>query len=101
MVSVHGSGTLYSRSGPDGTVSMVSALPDPVTSNTTEDVLPASVVEVGVESVGSAAVVLLAGDVGPVFGASDLAHAGTTLEQVYLGYAGKPDTGDLGWLGHR
>jgi len=32
---------------------------------------------------------------------SDLGRAGTTLEQLYLGYAGKPDTGNLGWLGHR
>jgi ABC-2 type transport system ATP-binding protein len=32
---------------------------------------------------------------------SDLARAGTTLEQLYLRYAGKPDTGNLEWLGHR
>src|ERR1051326_6346149 len=32
---------------------------------------------------------------------SELARAGTTLERLYLGYAGKPDAGDLAWLGHR
>jgi ABC-2 type transport system ATP-binding protein len=32
---------------------------------------------------------------------SDLARAGTTLEQLYLRFAGKPDTGNLEWLGHR
>jgi ABC-2 type transport system ATP-binding protein len=32
---------------------------------------------------------------------SDLARAGTTLEELYLRYAGKPDTGNLEWLGHR
>jgi ABC-2 type transport system ATP-binding protein len=32
---------------------------------------------------------------------SELAPAGTTLEQLYLGYAGKPDVGNLAWLGHR
>ena len=32
---------------------------------------------------------------------SDLGRAGTTLEQVYLRYAGKPDAGSLSWLGHR
>lgn len=31
---------------------------------------------------------------------SDLARTGTTLEQLYLGYAGKPDAGNLSWLGH-
>jgi len=30
---------------------------------------------------------------------SDLERAGTTLEQVYLGYAGKPGAGNLAWLG--
>jgi ABC-2 type transport system ATP-binding protein len=30
---------------------------------------------------------------------SDLERAGTTLEQLYLGYAGKPDAGNLEWLG--
>jgi len=32
---------------------------------------------------------------------SDLGRAGTTLEQLYLRYAGKPDAGNLSWLGHR
>jgi ABC-2 type transport system ATP-binding protein len=32
---------------------------------------------------------------------ADLKRAGTTLEQLYLRYAGKPDTGNLSWLGHR
>jgi ABC-2 type transport system ATP-binding protein len=32
---------------------------------------------------------------------SDLASAGTTLEDLYLRYAGRPDTGSLAWLGHR
>jgi len=32
---------------------------------------------------------------------SDIERAGTTLEQLYLGYAGKPDEGNLSWLGHR
>jgi len=32
---------------------------------------------------------------------SELARAGTTLERLYLGFAGKPDAGDLAWLGHR
>src|SRR5215475_10115292 len=32
---------------------------------------------------------------------AELAPSGTTLEQLYLGYAGKPDAGNLAWLGHR
>ena len=32
---------------------------------------------------------------------SDLERDGTTLEQLYLGYAGRPDVGNLDWLGHR
>jgi ABC-2 type transport system ATP-binding protein len=32
---------------------------------------------------------------------SDLWRDGTTLEQLYLDYAGKPDPGNLAWLGHR
>ena len=32
---------------------------------------------------------------------SDLERDGTTLERLYLGYAGKPETGNLEWLGHR
>jgi len=32
---------------------------------------------------------------------SDLERDGTTLEQLYLRYAGRPDTGNLNWLGHR
>jgi ABC-2 type transport system ATP-binding protein len=32
---------------------------------------------------------------------SDLELAGTTLEELYLGYAGRPDSGNFGWLGHR
>ena len=32
---------------------------------------------------------------------SDLGRVGTSLEQLYLGYAGKPDAENLGWLGHR
>jgi ABC-2 type transport system ATP-binding protein len=32
---------------------------------------------------------------------SDLARVGTTLEELYLRYAGKPDAGNLEWLGHR
>jgi ABC-2 type transport system ATP-binding protein len=32
---------------------------------------------------------------------SDLDRAGMTLEDVYLRYAGKPDRGNLSWLGHR
>jgi ABC-2 type transport system ATP-binding protein len=32
---------------------------------------------------------------------SDLVRAGTTLEELYLHYAGKPDAGNLEWLGHR
>jgi ABC-2 type transport system ATP-binding protein len=32
---------------------------------------------------------------------SDLERAGTTLERMYLGHAGKPGTGNLDWLGHR
>jgi ABC-2 type transport system ATP-binding protein len=32
---------------------------------------------------------------------ADLARAGTTLEQLYLGHAGKPHTGNLDWLGRR
>jgi hypothetical protein len=59
-----------------------------VTSNTTGDALPASVVEVVVESVGSTAVVplasLLAADVGPVFGALDFAQAGTTTKTASM-----------------
>jgi ABC-2 type transport system ATP-binding protein len=31
----------------------------------------------------------------------ELERAGTTLEQLYLGHAGRPDAGNLGWLGHR
>jgi ABC-2 type transport system ATP-binding protein len=31
----------------------------------------------------------------------DLGRAGKTLEQLYLDYAGKPETGNLGWLGRR
>jgi ABC-2 type transport system ATP-binding protein len=32
---------------------------------------------------------------------SDLERDGTTLEQLYLRYAGRPDVGNLNWLGHR
>jgi len=32
---------------------------------------------------------------------SDLERDGTTLEQLYLRYAGRPDAGNLDWLGHR
>jgi ABC-2 type transport system ATP-binding protein len=32
---------------------------------------------------------------------SDLERDGTTLEQLYLRYAGKPEAGNLVWLGHR
>jgi ABC-2 type transport system ATP-binding protein len=32
---------------------------------------------------------------------SDLVRAGTTLEELYLRHAGKPDAGNLEWLGHR
>jgi ABC-2 type transport system ATP-binding protein len=32
---------------------------------------------------------------------SELERAGTTLEQLYLRYAGKPQAGNLSWLGHR
>jgi ABC-2 type transport system ATP-binding protein len=32
---------------------------------------------------------------------AEIKRAGTTLEEVYFRYAGKPVTGDLGWLGHR
>jgi ABC-2 type transport system ATP-binding protein len=32
---------------------------------------------------------------------SDLGRAGTTLEQLYLRHAGKPDAGNLSWLGYR
>jgi len=32
---------------------------------------------------------------------SDLTRVGTTLEELYLRHAGKPDTGNLEWLGHR
>lgn len=32
---------------------------------------------------------------------ADLAEAGTTLEELYLRYAGKPEAGNLAWLGYR
>jgi ABC-2 type transport system ATP-binding protein len=53
-----------------------------------------------VERLAERVAIIVKGEVVCCHTVSDLGRAGTTLEQLYLGYAGKPDTGNLAWLGH-
>jgi len=54
-----------------------------------------------VERLAERFALIVKGEVVCVQTVSDLELAGTTLEELYLGYAGTPDSGNLGWLGHR
>jgi ABC-2 type transport system ATP-binding protein len=54
-----------------------------------------------VERLAEQFALIVKGDVVCCQAISDLARAGTTLEELYLGYAGKPETENLSWLGHR
>jgi ABC-2 type transport system ATP-binding protein len=45
--------------------------------------------------------IIIRGEVVCCQSVTELTRAGTTLEEVYFKYAGKPDVGDLAWLGSR
>lgn len=45
--------------------------------------------------------IIMRGEVVCCQSVAELTRAGTTLEEVYFQYAGKPDVGDVAWLGSR